>query len=56
LHPELVARLRAWLGTKQGLGPDGQLFPVSKFTKNGTELRTAKMMQTDLAAAWEGEE
>ena len=31
--------------------PDGQLFPVSKLTKNGTERKTAKMMRRDLAVA-----
>ncbi len=51
LHPEVAARLREWLATKEQLPPDAPLFPVSDKVKGGKDRRTSKMMLTDLKAA-----
>jgi integrase len=51
LHPELVAQLRAWLATKRRLAPDDPLFPISGRVPGGTDRKTHKMMERDLAAA-----
>ena len=51
LHPEVASRLREWLKTKEDLGPDDLLFPVSAKVPGGTERRTSKMMRIDLKAA-----
>ena len=58
LHPEVVNRLREWLMTKENLGVDDLLFPVSAKVPGGTERRTSKMMRHDLKMArkkWIGE-
>ena len=49
LHPAVVERLLDWLNTKKGVGPDDTLFGLR--TTGGHWRKTAKMMQTDLAAA-----
>lgn len=51
LHPELAARLRAWLATKGDLPDEALLFPVSAAVPGGVDRRGAKMMKKDLAAA-----
>ena len=51
LHAEVVRLLKEWLATKPDLGPDDLLFPVSGRVPGGTERKTHKMMQLDLAAA-----
>ncbi len=51
LHPEVVRRLNEWLATKPDQEDDGLLFPVSGRVPGGTERKTHKMMQLDLAAA-----
>lgn len=51
LHPELVRQLRAWLATKPDLTSDEPLLPVSGRAPGGTDRKTHKMMQHDLAAA-----
>jgi integrase len=51
LHPELVQQLKAWLTTQQDCGTNDPLFPVSGRVPGGTERKTHKMMQRDLAAA-----
>ena len=53
LHPEVVARLREWLATKEDLAPDVLLFPVSAKVPGGVDRRTSKMMRADLKAARE---
>jgi site-specific recombinase XerD len=49
LHPAVVERLQDWLTTKPDIGPDDTLFELR--TAGGHWRKTAKMMQTDLAAA-----
>ena len=51
LHPEVVRRLKEWISTKLGLGPDDLLFPVSGRVPGGKERKTHKMMRRDLEAA-----
>lgn len=51
MHPDLVARMAAWLRTKK-LKPGELLFPVSK-RSGGAERKTGKMMQIDLDNARE---
>lgn len=41
-HPEVVARLEAWLSTKADLAPDEPLFPVSGNIPGGVERKTCK--------------
>ena len=43
LHPDLAQQLKIWLATKNGLGPDDLLFPVS-VRASGVERKTHKMM------------
>ena len=45
--------LSEWLATKDGLQPNDPLFPVSGKFPGGTERKTHKMMQLDLARAKE---
>ena len=49
LHTTVLERLRRWLERKGDLGPDAPLFALR--TSGGGWRKTAKMMQTDLAAA-----
>lgn len=51
LHPELAARLQAWLATKVDFPDDALLFVVSSAVPGGVERRTSRMMRKDLAAA-----
>lgn len=51
LHPELVRQLQVWLDSKRNVAPNKPLFPVSGRVPGGTERKTHKMMQRDLAAA-----
>ncbi len=51
LHPELVAMLKDWLASRETLLPEDPLFPVSGKVPGGTERKTHKMMQRDLARA-----
>ncbi len=51
MHPDLVARMAAWLRTKNPK-PGELLFPVSK-RSGGAERKTGKMMQVDLDNARE---
>ena len=51
LHPEVAARLREWLATKEKMPPDAPLFPISDKVPGGKDRRTSKMMLTDLKAA-----
>ena len=51
LHPEVVARLRDWLKTKEDLPSGALLFPVSEKVPGGVDRRTSKMMRADLKAA-----
>ena len=53
LHSEVVRRLKGWIATKAGLGPDTLLFPVSGRVPEGKERKTHKMMQVDLESARE---
>ncbi len=50
LHPELADQLRVWLATKIRK-PTDLLFPVSGRVPGGTDRKTHKMMEKDLAAA-----
>jgi len=50
LHPDVVARLEAWLACRGEPGAKGLLFPVSA-RSGGQERKTYKMMREDLAAA-----
>lgn len=52
LHPALVAELKDWLATRP-LSVDlaKPLFPISGRVPGGTDRKTYKMMQVDLAAA-----
>ena len=51
LHPEVAALLKEWLASKGRLERDEPLFPVSGKVPGGTERKTHKMMQRDLARA-----
>ncbi|NLX54392.1 MAG: tyrosine-type recombinase/integrase [Planctomycetaceae bacterium] len=52
LHPEVARLLREWLATKKdGHRRNEPLFPVSGKVPGGTERKTHKMMQRDLARA-----
>lgn len=51
LHSEVANRVREWLKTKEDLGIDDLLFPVSAKVPGGTERRTSKMMRHDLKMA-----
>jgi len=47
----LAKQLKAWLEGKANLKPSTLLFPVSGRVPGGTDRKTHKMMQLDLAAA-----
>lgn len=51
LHPEVVRQLKDWLATKKNLRSDTLLFPVSGTVPSGTQRKTSKMLDRDLAAA-----
>lgn len=51
LHPDLVAELRRWLDARDSIEPCEPLFPVSDRVPGGTDRKTNKMIQRDLAVA-----
>ena len=51
LHADVAATFRVWLAERGSVAADELLFPVSGKVPGGTERKTAKMMQIDLAAA-----
>jgi integrase len=51
LHPALVIQLRSWFATKRRLKLNEPLFPISGRITGGTDRKTHKMIQLDLATA-----